>query len=422
MDTVKVSIIMPVYNAEQHIQEAIESVLRQSINEFEIICVNDGSTDNSLQMIEEFMKVDDRITCVTIENQGAGKARNYGINIAKGKYIFFLDSDDYLYAETVLEKLYNAAEENHVLVCGGSCCFDKAGKQVIEGPALAHNFAQDGIVEYKNYQRDYYYWRFIYNRKMLLENNLFFPDHRRYQDPPFMLKAMICCGRFMAIKDIVYCYRQEGKTITWTEEKSIGVLKGICTEIVLATEMHYDNLYLELFKRMTVGKWVHEAIVQADSQYHSDEVEGLINCIRDCIDIDFLKANGVKLDNSIWKLPDYNEKPGYSKTFLEAMRSPQGVIFYGAGIVGERMARQFKLKYWDNVIGFAVSENKEGKDEVCGIPVFEIDELLKYRENANVFITTSPSLHKEIKETLRRKGFKNIYLVDWAELKRSIWF
>lgn len=422
METIKVSIIMPVYNAEQHIGVAIESALRQSINNLEIICVNDGSDDNSLQIMEKYAKDDSRVICVTTKNQGAGKARNLGISKARGKYIFFLDADDYLYADNVLEKLYRSIEENQVLVCGGSCCFDKGGQQVVEGAALSYNFKQDGIVEFIDYQSDYFYWRFLYNRKMLLENELFFPDHRRYQDPPFMLKVMVYCGKFMAIRDIIYCYRVEKKTIMWTEEKSIGVLRGICDEVVLATEMHYDKLYLELFSRMTSGRWVHEAIIHASTLYHSDEVDELLHRIKERIDINFLKENGVKLDNTIWNLTDYNEKPGYSENFLRAMRSPQGVIFYGAGIVGERIAYQFKLKYWDNVIGFAVSENNGDKREICGISIYSIDQLLEYKESANVFISTSPSLHREIRENLKAKGFRNIYSVDWAELKQSTWF
>lgn len=412
---------MPVYNAKEYIKEAIESVIRQSLKEVDIICVNDGSKDNSLQIIEDYAKRDDRISYITTENQGAGKARNLGIKMAKGKYLFFLDPDDYLYSDFVFEKLYNAAEKNHVFICGGGCCFDREGKLVIERDVLLHNFSKDGMVKYKNYQRDYFYWRFLYNRKMILENDLLFPDYRRYQDPPFMVKAMAHCGEFMAIQDIVYCYRKSSKPVVWTKEKCIGVLKGVRDEVILSKRMHYDNLYLELFKRMAVAG-THDAIVQAATVYHCDEVEESLDQIRACIDITLLKENTIKLDNSVWKLIDYSEEEGYPKSFLEAMRSPQGIILYGAGIVGERMVQQFKLKYWDNVIGFAVSDNKGEKNEICNIPIFQIDQLLKYREVANVFVSTSPSLHREIKENLKRKGFKNIYLIDWAELKKSVWF
>lgn len=421
MEEAKISIIMPVYNAGEYIKEAIESVQKQSISELEIICINDGSEDDSLQIIEEYKKDDHRIICVTTENQGAGKARNLGISLAKGEYIFFLDPDDYLYSDDVLEKLYNLAEENHVLISGGNCCIDKEGELVVEGEARIYNFEQDGMVEYKDYQADYYYWRFLYNRIMLVKNQIYFPDYRRYQDPPFMVKTMSLCGKLMATKDMVYCYRKTGKPMVWTEEKCLGTIRGVRDEVFLAKENQYDKLYLRLFRRMFSG-WAHDALYQAATVYNSEEADECIRQIKNCINLNMLKRNGVKLDNSIWKLENYYEGSGYSQSFLRALRSPKGVILYGAGIVGERMAQQFKLKYWNNIIGFAVSDNKEGKKEVQGVPVFLIDELLEYRETANVFISTSPVLHTEIEEKLIEMGFKNIYLIDWAELKKSAWF
>ncbi len=421
MSETKVSIIMPVYNAEYYINEAIESVQNQTLKELEIICINDGSKDNSQQIIEKYKKEDSRIVCITTENQGAGRARNCGINIARGKYIFFLDSDDYLYSSSILEKLFFLAEENNVLISGGNCCFDKNGKHVIENQILRYNFLEDGLKEYKDYQVDYYYWRFLYNREMLIKNNFYFPDYKRYQDPPFMVKVMTHCKKFVATLDIVYCYRYSYKSMVWTEEKCIGYIMGMRDEVLLAKQMHYDELYLILFKRMYSG-WAHDAFINALHDYYSAVVEECIDQIRSCIDIIFLKANGVKLDNSIWKLPDYYENVGYPKTFLQELRSPQGVIFYGAGIVGERMVKQFKLKYWDNIIGFAVTDSQKEKKDVLGIPVFQIDQLSEYKDTANVFISTSPNLHKEIRDSLYEKGFKNVYSIDWSDLKRSSWF
>ena len=94
MNVPKVSVIMPVYNTEKYVAEAIESVLVQTLVDWELIIVNDGSTDNSLQIVEVFAKLDKRITIVSQENGGLSEARNTGLNLAKGEYIYFLDSDD----------------------------------------------------------------------------------------------------------------------------------------------------------------------------------------------------------------------------------------------------------------------------------------------------------------------------------------
>lgn len=92
----KVSVIMPVYNSEKFLKECIESVLNQTLKDIEVICVNDGSTDNSLQILEEFQKKDSRLIIINQKKQYAGRARNNGIKYAKGKYLSFLDSDDIL--------------------------------------------------------------------------------------------------------------------------------------------------------------------------------------------------------------------------------------------------------------------------------------------------------------------------------------
>lgn len=104
----KISVVVPVYNAEEHIKESLDSIVNQTLKEIEIICVDDGSTDNSLQILKQYAAKDNRITVLSQPNYRSGAARNAGITVAKGKYITFLDSDDF-FKPDMLEKSYKKA-------------------------------------------------------------------------------------------------------------------------------------------------------------------------------------------------------------------------------------------------------------------------------------------------------------------------
>jgi len=109
---VKVSVIIPVYNSALYIKKCINSVLNQTLKEIEIIIVNDGSTDNSLQIINDLVRNKSNVIVFSTENKGVAHARNIGLDIAQGEYIKFLDSDDSLSNEMVLEEMYNSAINN----------------------------------------------------------------------------------------------------------------------------------------------------------------------------------------------------------------------------------------------------------------------------------------------------------------------
>ena len=102
---VKISLIIPIYNEEKYLEECLDSVLNQTFTDFEIICINDGSTDSSLKILEKYKSISDKLKVITQENRGLGHARNRGLEIAKGEYICFLDGDDWL-AKEAFEKLY----------------------------------------------------------------------------------------------------------------------------------------------------------------------------------------------------------------------------------------------------------------------------------------------------------------------------
>ena len=97
---------MPVYNGEEFLEKSIESVSKQTLKDIELICVDDGSTDNSLKILKDLQKKYDFIKILTQENQGSGKARNYGIDESKGEYIGFLDADDIFVDSDALERMY----------------------------------------------------------------------------------------------------------------------------------------------------------------------------------------------------------------------------------------------------------------------------------------------------------------------------
>ena len=112
---VKISVIMAIYNVEPYIKQCLDSVCNQTLKEIEIICVDDGSTDNTISIIKDYQKSDPRIHIISQENQYAGVARNHGMKYAKGTYLSFLDADDY-YMPEMLEKLYQQAEKQQLEV------------------------------------------------------------------------------------------------------------------------------------------------------------------------------------------------------------------------------------------------------------------------------------------------------------------
>ena len=96
---VKISVVIPVYNVEKYLEQCLDSVIAQSFEDIEVICVNDGSTDSSLEILKRYADNDSRIKIISQKNKGAGAARNVGIENAAGEYVYFMDSDDYLNAD-----------------------------------------------------------------------------------------------------------------------------------------------------------------------------------------------------------------------------------------------------------------------------------------------------------------------------------
>lgn len=266
----KVSVVIPVYNVEDYLLECLESVLNQTLTHIEVICVDDGSSDASLSILNEYAKKDNRIKVLRQENKGSGSARNKALAMANGEYVAFMDADDFYPSQDVLEILLLRAVLNDALICGGSWCSFKDGKinVIYTGDYKRYTFSREGFVDYKDYQWDYGYQRFIYKREFLTKNSITFPDYRRFQDPPFMVQAMILAKRFYAIPKVSYCYRIGHNAVNWNKEKIWGLLNGL-SDILMLSKQH--NLH-ELHKS-TVSRINNEYCIPIVNTLSVDSIE-----------------------------------------------------------------------------------------------------------------------------------------------------
>lgn len=240
MSKIKISVIIPVYNAEQYLKQCMESVLGQTLKEIEIICIDDGSIDNSLNILKEYQKKDNRIIIFSQENQGAAVARNKGLELAKGIYVAFMDPDDYYPDSEVLLSLFEISCDKQALIAGGSLSLDRNGefcqlKYEIQDERI---FLKDGFLLYEDYQYDFYYQRFIYSKRLLDENFIRFPLYRRGQDIPFFVEAMIAAKKFYAVERVTYCYRVGHKKINWGNDTIAIHAIQATSEIIKIAESH----------------------------------------------------------------------------------------------------------------------------------------------------------------------------------------
>lgn len=247
---IKVSVIVPVYNAETYLSDCLTSILSQSLKDIEVICIDDGSTDSSYKQLEQLSSKDSRVIVLSQKNQGAGPARNNGIAHATGEFIAFMDPDDWYPSDQTLENLYKAAERNKALICGGSLVeyVDGTLSYDFPPPKRFQKFDKEGFIPYPEYQFDFGYQRFLFARSLLADYAIAFPDYRRFQDPPFFVRAMIDAGKFYALPTPTYVYRVGYfKKIVWDSPKISGLINGVCDVIEMARDNHLgDLLDLEL--------------------------------------------------------------------------------------------------------------------------------------------------------------------------------
>lgn len=188
---IKVSVIVPVYNGEKFIEECIKNVLNQTLEEFELIIINDGSTDNTLDICKRNSEIDKKIRIINQENKGVSSARNKGIEQSNGEYICFVDCDDKI-EDNYLEELYNTCEENNVKI---SCCTIESIDN--KGNIISSRFMEDGYYKKIDALDELFKFRGLnwgpcgkLFHKSLIKGNLKFPNLHVYEDLSFVYKAI----------------------------------------------------------------------------------------------------------------------------------------------------------------------------------------------------------------------------------------
>ena len=204
---VKISVIIPVYNNEKYLKDCLDSVCTQTLADIEIICINDGSTDSSLKILDEYSE-DERIVVINQENQGPSIARNNGLDIAKGEYIAFLDGDDIYIGNDSLEMMYDAARKHDAEMLSANLSFLTPKRKVIPNPhydrGTFYYFDGECEIEPDEYGIPFYFTKNIYRTDLVAD--IRFPDLLRGEDPVFLTKILSKVERIHGVAIDFYGY------------------------------------------------------------------------------------------------------------------------------------------------------------------------------------------------------------------------
>lgn len=224
MNEVKISVIIPIYNCEDYIKQCLDSIKDQSLNDIEIICIDDASTDNSLEIINNFSKKDKRIKCIRqSKNCGAGPARNRGLELARGEYISFVDSDDFIIDNKAYEKLYEIATTNYADVVSANMKVYNNDK--LEKNSFIKDINSNSQINPEDYGIPWYFQKNLYKKQFLEEKNIKFPDYRSGEDPVFLAKVLKDVNIIYGLPIDFYIYRSSPHAKINSEEKEIDYIE-----------------------------------------------------------------------------------------------------------------------------------------------------------------------------------------------------
>ncbi len=336
--TPKISIIVPVYNNENYLPETLYSILKQSmIEEMEVVMIDDGSTDNSRYIVEEYALDYDNFYAYHTKNEGTSIARNLGFELAKGEYVMFLDSDDIILPDRC-EKLYELAKKNDsdfVSSFGmrltrynfyGSLIYNNAYKNI---ECQAENIVFEEMPELI---WDTFCTNKLYKKSFLDENNIRFIPKMKYEDIPFALKAYSLGNNISLTKDTSYLWRirQDNTSSVTQQHQKYENFEDRIKMIRLCYDMAQKRNFNDKIKRELFFRWIDYDLILYLKIFHQFNEEDHLKIIEEIIKILELvpmelmdKLNSIK--KIMYKMVEKRDTDSlcdFSKNYYELMKNP----------------------------------------------------------------------------------------------------
>lgn len=443
----KVSIVIPVYNTEEYLEKTIKSCLNQTFENLEIIIINDGSTDNSLNIANEYKCINNNIKVISTENRGLSEARNRGITEAQGKYIYFLDSDDSIKTNTIQECYQLAEEYNLEMVLFDSEVYGE-GEFLESIEYKKDNYKRNQIVDSrklysgKEFVKRYSYskgvlvpaWLVFTKRDFLINNKIIFLSNAIYEDVPFNYHTMMLSQRIMYIPKTFHIrlYRADSIMTTSLNIRKVYSVYEIILEMIRIIERYKkteDKTWLNYLFKLTnsISNLVLKHITQNERsklKEHRYELKLLqdkcINLLFGLLDnadsnlnnsrilLEFVEITSISLERFDEKVLNIIRKiisKQNTVTLNILKRLPFDKSDETMGIYGSGQHARAILEKYKNMIGnlkckivFIDTHKKSYTEEIQEYDVINVNDLEK--TNINEIVIMSYFYEKDMYETL----------------------
>ena len=384
----KVSVIVPIYNQEKYIKECLESLVVQDIDDFEILCIDDKSSDSSVKIIKKYVNTYDNVLLLRNRtNLGAAETRNVGIKHAQGEFILFVDADDWLLSEHVLSELYQIGSDNQADLVRYAISTDKVvvNEAVTDGKEL---FC-------KEMQSWRYRWDTVRNfikRSFLYDNHIFFRgDIYGCEDLHFSTRVLLANPRVVEIDKVLYHYNKHEGSITKSPMRSRNI-HGLISTL---------EDFLEMY-RMEKNRNVALAILQI-ANVVSDICKTSLWLLEENLDISEWEEETQELYRTLFSRVRYLYGSQIFEHWEKIMEATE-IYIYGAG----KACRELLYYTQDRVTYKGIIVSKKNKETCLNqLEIYEVDDVRIQRE-ALILIAVTGSAQNEIKEILRKNGYDNV--------------
>lgn len=408
MNQVMISVVVPVYNVEKYINQCIDSILNQTYPYFELICVDDGSTDNSYEILKKYEKKDSRVVVIQQQNQYAGVARNRGMEIAKGKYILFLDSDDFI-KENTFEVLVERAEKDETdILVFDSYQYDNTTEKIINTlwVALKPSMFGTGVKSAKEISDIIFDfttpvpWNKFYLREFIKQQDIKFQNLKRTNDLFFVYASLACANRIGMLNEKLYFYRDNNKD---SLQGSGDETPAIYAKALYALKNWLENRnYWDRFQKS------FETMAVSLSLYNWNNMKS--------IEAYHVLRNALK--SEIFPKLCLGERK-VDKKLNYCIANKKDIVVYGAGNIAKAVIQYllYQSEYSKDKITIVVSKMGNNKELLCDIEVQCFDNIKEDIQNSLVVIAIADrDTQIAIQKNLSAKGFEKSVIVGFDEI------